>query len=209
MALQLRECDWREDANVPFLSPNHMRVLISIKIATLNPFIHSRKQWKSNSRHEWLSGDAAQATKKLLNTWSSGRVYMHAPRPHHPFCHLFQGHCPWTLKGKYNKESRKQLKNKSWFHVHGADPEHHPVLWDTSVPLVTWQKGSLCNKIAVHHHTSNEAMSHILPDTWPNSSTSDPLMNTPIFSEKYFLRLSHGAELFLIEYKSCCCRKCL
>lgn len=69
-----------------FLSPNHMRVLMSIKIATLNPFMYRRKQWKSNPRHEWLSGDAANATKNWTYDQVAGFTCM--PLEHILLCHL-------------------------------------------------------------------------------------------------------------------------
>lgn len=59
-----------------FLSPDDMRVLTSAKIATPNPFTCSRKQWESNCRHKWLSGDAAQATKNWTYDQVEGFIWM-------------------------------------------------------------------------------------------------------------------------------------
>lgn len=133
------------DANVPFVC-----VLISIVTATLNPLIYSRKQWKRNCSHDWLSRDAARADKNWTHDQVAGLACM-------PLEHIIPS-AIWFKDTILEPYKENTIRNKSLFYVHGADPEHHPILWDTSVPLVTWQKGSLCNKIrssSPHQQWSN------------------------------------------------------
>lgn len=110
------------DANVPFVC-----VLISTVTATLNPLIYSRKQWKRNCSHDWLSGDAAQADKN----WTHDQVACM------PLEHIIPS-AIWFKDTILEPYKENTVRNNSRFYVHGADPEHHPILWDTSVPLVTW-----------------------------------------------------------------------
>lgn len=191
-----------------FLSPGHMKVLISIKIATPNPFIYSRKQWESNCRYKWLSGNAAQATKNWIHDQVAGFTWM-------PLEHIIPS-VIWFKDTVFEPYKENTIRNpaNNWRIHHGfmCMEQIQNIIQSSETPLSLWQYGKRVPSVTrytLHHHTSNEATSHVLPDTWPNSSTSDPLMNTPKFSEKHFLRFSHGAELLLIEYKSCCCRKCL